>query len=126
MASRTALVVDDDPDIVLVFRVMLDAEGFRTVSVANGRAAVEEVLAGALDVVLLDVMMPELDGWGVLEALADHEGAPPVVVVSARVGEADQQRALRLGAAAYVTKPFDPEELLRTVESVLDGRPSVA
>ena len=113
------LIVDDEPDILLMMRVNLEGEGFETMLAADGETALERVRTDAPDVVLLDVMMPVLDGWGVLEAMAALTDAPATVVVSAKAAPADVGRAFQLGAADYVTKPFSIDHLIATIRDVL-------
>lgn len=115
----TVLVVDDEPDILLLHRLNLEAAGHRVVLAADGVTALERIAEEPPDVVVLDVMMPVLDGWGVLERLRLDEGAPPVLVVSAKSSPTDIQRARDLGAGDYLAKPYDPDELLRRVAALL-------
>lgn len=113
------LIVDDEPDILLMLRVNLEAEGFETVLAADGETALDRIGAEHPDVVLLDVMMPVLDGWSVLEALTRGEYRPVVIVVSAKAAPSDVSRAYELGAAEYLTKPFSMEGLTATIRDVL-------
>jgi len=117
------LVVDDDPDLLLLLRVTLAAENFQSLLARNGEDALREVEAEHPDLVLLDIMMPVVDGWQVLQRMTQQAMATPVVVVSAKASDADVARALELGAVDYVTKPFDPEEILQSILSVLDRSP---
>ena len=118
------LIVDDEPDVLLLLRVNLEAAGYQTVLAADGETALIKIDESAPDVVLLDIMMPVMDGWGVLRALAERDNAPRVVVVSAKSSDRDIVRALSSGALDYVTKPFDPDDLVgvvaRTVNESLD------
>jgi DNA-binding response OmpR family regulator len=120
------LVVDDDPDIRLLLRLELSAEGHSIVEAGDGQAALDELERGGFDIVLLDIMMPVLDGWGVLRALPAD--APPVVVVTALATHDDSHlvELLGLGAVDVVVKPFDPGWLVRLVAEVheldADGR----
>ena len=112
------LVVDDEPDILLMLRMNLEAEGHESVLAADGQMALERIGEAEVDLVLLDVMMPVMDGWSVLERLRDVADGPPVVVVSAKSAPRDAVRALELGAVEYVTKPFDLGDLMRLVGDV--------
>ena len=118
------LIVDDEPDVLLLLRVNLEAAGYETVLAADGETALDRIDDADPDVVLLDIMMPVMDGWGVLRALSDRDTAPRVVVVSAKSSDRDIVRALTSGALDYVTKPFDPDDLVdvvaRTVTSSKD------
>ncbi len=112
----TVLVVDDDHNIQLLLRLELQAEGYVVVTADNGLEALERIPAVQPDVVLLDVMMPELDGWGVLEQL--DEPKPAVIVISGlatdRAGH--YRNAIELGALGFVSKPFDSAKLLELVQ----------
>ena len=114
------LIVDDDPDIRLLLRMELAAEGHEIVEAGDGEAALAELQDQPVDIVLLDMMMPVLDGWAVLRSL-DVTEAPPVVVVTA-LSTWDQQHLvdlLELGAFDVVTKPFDPGWLVELVAEAL-------
>ena len=119
----TVLVVDDDPDIQLLLRLELQAEGYVVVTADNGLEALDRIPALDPDVVLLDVMMPELDGWGVLEQL--EEPKPAVIVISGLAADraGHYRHAVELGALGFVSKPFDSAKLLELVQlaSTLDA-----
>jgi DNA-binding response OmpR family regulator len=120
-ANRKVLVVDDEPDVLLLCRVNLEFEGYEVVEAADGEAAMEQVRAERPDVVLLDVMMPRMDGWQVLQAIkADDElKSIPVVMLTAKVQDQDQIRGWSEGAADYITKPFSPLALSQVLQDVL-------
>jgi DNA-binding response OmpR family regulator len=118
------LIVDDEPDILLMLRVNLEAEGYETALAADGETALRRIADERPDLVLLDVMMPVMDGWGVLETLARGVYSHRIIVVSAKSSERDTVRALELGASAYVSKPFDPDELIALVGRVLSSSPA--
>ncbi len=111
------LAVDDDPVIQRLLQVNLEMEGYEVDLASDGEEALEKVRAFRPDVVLLDVMMPKKDGWQVCAELkADPELREiPVVFLSARAQDADVQKGTDLGVAAYVTKPFDPIDLVELV-----------
>ncbi|MBV8159316.1 MAG: response regulator [Acidimicrobiia bacterium] len=115
----SVLIVDDEPDVLLLLRIELEAEGYDTLLAADGETAVKRIVEERPDVVLLDVMMPVVDGWGVLQRLREQRSAARVVVISAKASENDAVRAFELGAHEYVTKPFEPAALLATVAHVL-------
>lgn len=123
--KSTVLVVDDDDDVRLLCRVNLEFEGYRVREAVDGRAALDAVAAERPDVVLLDVMLPELDGWAVLAELKRQEATAdlPVVMLTARSLEEDQVRGWSTGAAEYVTKPFSPLVLSQVLEDVLATDP---
>lgn len=113
------LIVDDEPDVLLTLRVMLEASGFEPALAADGETALRRIDAEHPAVVLLDIMMPVLDGWFVLAELAGRSKRPKVIVCSAKSADADKARADELGADAYVVKPWDPEALVQTIHEVL-------
>ncbi|HEX9969158.1 MAG TPA: response regulator [Acidimicrobiales bacterium] len=113
------LIVDDEPDILLMLRVNLEADGFETALAADGETALQRVGEDRFDLMVLDVMMPVMDGWGVLEALPRVANPPKVIVVSAKSSERDVTRAIESGAVDYLTKPFSPAELGALVQKVV-------
>jgi DNA-binding response OmpR family regulator len=122
MASTPlVLIVDDNPDILVLLRTNLRAAGFDTVEAQNGRAALQKIDDHSPSVVLLDLMMPIMDGWAVLEELQNRSPRPPVIVVSAIEAPASVERAQRLGVAAYITKPFNVNGLVELIRSVVSG-----
>jgi DNA-binding response OmpR family regulator len=114
------LIVDDEPDILVMVRTSLEADGFRTALAGDGETALARVREHGPDVVVLDLMMPMLDGWAVIEALSEQPRRPALVVVSAKSRPTDVARAYRLGADAYLTKPFDFDELTATIHEVAE------
>jgi CheY-like chemotaxis protein len=111
------LVVEDDDVIRQLITVNLELEGFEVVPATDGQDALDQVATAKPDVVTLDVMMPRMDGWETAEKLrANPETAAiKIVLISARAQEADLQRGDRIGVDAYLTKPFDPDELIGVV-----------
>ncbi|MBS1868456.1 MAG: response regulator transcription factor [Actinobacteria bacterium] len=125
--SAEVLVVEDEDDVRRLVRVLLERAGHTVVEAANGLEALRRLEAGAPDLVVLDVAMPELDGWQTLERIRDLSEVP-VLMLTARAGELDKVRGLRSGADDYVTKPFGRQELLARVEALLrrtSGPPAV-
>ncbi len=116
------LVVDDEAPIRLLCRVNLEAEGMEVVEAADGRRGLELARASRPDVVLLDVMMPGMDGWMVAGELLDDPGTAdiPIVFLTARAEFRDRARGLDIGGVDYVTKPFNPIELAPLVRALLD------
>ncbi|MEO2105088.1 MAG: response regulator [Actinomycetota bacterium] len=120
------LVVDDDPNVRFTVRVALEGsppsgQPMAVVEAANGVEALQATQHDTYDLVLLDIMMPGLDGFAVLHALRQHGDDPPVVMLTARGREVDIVNAFRAGADGYVTKPFDVDELAYLVAD-LTGR----
>lgn len=119
--SPRVLVVDDDPQVLRLMRVNLELEGYDVVSAPDGQEALEAVLSERPDLVVCDVMMPGVDGLTVLRNLRSNPRTSkiPFVVVSAKAQRSDIKAALDMGADRYITKPFDPQELLDAVENLL-------
>jgi DNA-binding response OmpR family regulator len=120
----SVLAVDDDPDLLLLLRSMVEGDGYRAILASDGRMALELIAEEQPDVICLDLMMPVMDGWGVLEELNGRTDPPPVIVLSAKTAEEDIVRAFELGASAYVFKPFDPSTLVDTIRSILEETPA--
>lgn len=114
------LVVDDEADLLLLYRVWLQREGHQVFEAGTGREALEAARGGEIELVLLDMMLPEVDGFSVLDELASDPRTErvPVVIVSARIAADDQLRGLEAGAVAYLTKPFPIERLTTLVNSI--------
>jgi DNA-binding response OmpR family regulator len=129
MAAAAVLVVDDEPMVRDVLERYLTAEGFAVRSAADGEEALARIDEGLPDLVLLDLMLPKVDGYEVLSRIRD-QGSTPVIMLTARGEETDRIVGLDLGADDYVTKPFSPREVVARVRAVLrrtgtaiDGEP---
>lgn len=115
----SVLVVDDDPLIAGMLRLVLEAEGYEVHEASDGRAALESVRSVGPDVMVLDMMMPHVDGYGVLTALQEGGLATRVVMLTCCSQEEDVAKCLTMGADDYLTKPVDVDFLLRTVQDLL-------
>jgi DNA-binding response OmpR family regulator len=113
------LVVEDNPDLAYGLRNNLEIEGYDVDVVDDGAQGLARARAGGPDLIILDLMLPGLDGYRVLRALRDEGRRMPILILTARGEEADKVRGLRLGADDYVTKPFGVLELLARVEALL-------
>ena len=115
------LVIDDEAPIRLLCRVNLEAEGMEVLEAPDGPSGLEKAREGRPDVVLLDVMMPGLDGWRVAEELLDDErtNGIPIIFLTARAEFRDRAKGLDIGGIDYVTKPFNPLELAPLVRDLL-------
>jgi two-component system, OmpR family, alkaline phosphatase synthesis response regulator PhoP len=116
--AQTILVADDEKNIVSLIKLYLSKEGYRVESVPDGQQALDAARRLQPDLVMLDVMMPKLDGWEVLRRLR-AESQAPVIMLTARTDDVDKIVGLELGADDYVTKPFNPRELVARVKAVL-------
>ncbi len=116
--KTTVLVADDDPHLLRLVTRNLQFEDYEVIPVSDGQQALEQIEAQRLDLVLLDVMMPKLDGFTVCHRTREFS-AVPIILVTARGQEEDKIRGLDLGADDYLTKPFSVEELLARVRAVL-------
>ena len=117
------LVIDDDPDVLLLLKLLLEAGGFSPTMADGGQVGLDRLDEVAPSLIVLDMMMPVVDGWDVLRSVEARPDAPPVVVLSAKVSAVDRVRALELGAVEYVGKPFHPQQLVETIRAVLDRDP---
>jgi two-component system, OmpR family, alkaline phosphatase synthesis response regulator PhoP len=115
------LIADDDPDLVEGLRWYLEAEGYQVIAASDGETAIEVFRSERPDLVILDVMMPKMDGIKACEVIS-RESDALVMMLSARDGEIDKVRALRIGADDYVTKPFNTSELVARIQALLRRR----
>ncbi|HXJ64886.1 MAG TPA: response regulator [Actinomycetota bacterium] len=113
------LVIEDEADLVWVVRFNLELEGYRTFVAPNGQAALDLLNEVTPDLMLLDLMMPVMDGWTVLHEVRRRGLRSKVIVVSARTSQLDRRRAEEYMVDAFVAKPFDMEELLATIRGLL-------
>src|SRR5918997_4088714 len=118
LKDKLVLVVDDEPRIVNFMRMNLELEGCRVISASNGREALDRARDDLPDIVLLDIMMPGMDGFDVLRRLREWSTVP-VIVLTAKDDEEDRIRGLELGADDYIGKPFSHRELVSRIRAVL-------
>ncbi|MDT8435859.1 MAG: response regulator transcription factor [Gemmatimonadota bacterium] len=121
MSDVRILVVDDEPDILSILVYQLSKEGFRVSTAVNGPSAIATAAEERPDVVILDLMLPGIDGYEVLKRLRQNErtAAIPVILLTARQEEEERIRGFEFGADDYVTKPFSPRELIFRVRALL-------
>ena len=115
---ETILVVDDDREIVGAIAILLEKEGYRVIRAYNGMEALDRVMDPAVQLLLIDVMMPRLDGLSAVMRIRDRRNLP-IIVLSAKAGLEDRVNVLRLGADDFIPKPFDNAEVLARVEAQL-------
>ena len=118
MGGEHVLAVDDEPRYLEIIRFNLEAGGYRVTCAATGEEAIELVTAEEPDLMVLDVMLPGLDGFEVCSVVRERSSCP-IIMLTAKGSEEDKVRGLRLGADDYVTKPFSAQELVARVEAVL-------
>jgi two-component system alkaline phosphatase synthesis response regulator PhoP len=117
--GQRILLVEDEAHLRDVIRLNLDLEGYNVTSVNNGKSALEEVDSKRFDLVLLDIMLPEIDGFKVCESIRLRNMKVPILIISAKGGSQDKIQGLKLGADDYLAKPFNLEELLLRVKNLL-------
>ena len=116
------LIAEDDPDTLVILRINLIAAGFEPMLAGDGHTALERIASESPDAVLLDVMLPGIDGWQVLEQLHAKGDPVPVIICSGKDNILDLQRARDLGAVAYLVKPFDIDRLIEATSEVVGLR----
>ena len=121
--THTILVVDDDPDSLDIVRTFLESKGYRVVTASDGKTGLAKLEEAQPSLVLLDVMMPGMDGWEVARVIKNHPdfGETRVVMLTARSGFSDKQEGLRAGADDYIVKPIRLDELATRVEKNLEA-----
>ncbi len=122
---KKILVVDDEPKIVHLLRAYLEKSGFRALSAYDGRGALDLFEREQPDLVVLDLMLPDIDGMDVARSIRKESNAP-IIMLTARAEEADRVAGLELGADDYIVKPFNPRELLARVRAVLRRAEGIA
>ncbi len=121
--TQSVLIVDDEPMARTLLRLMLVRAGFNVSEAEDGFDALEKVQASQPDIILLDVMMPGMDGFSVCEELRQRKETSklPIIMLSAKTDLDSINKGLRVGATKYLTKPISPEDLTRHVNDVLDA-----
>ena len=122
--NRMVLVIDDQPDIVLMVKLILELEGDQVIGAGSGEEGLAVLEGSVPDAVLLDIRLPGIDGWDVLRTMRSRGllDRLPVVMISAHSAPSASGRALAEGARAYLTKPFDADDLLATLDELAPGR----
>jgi DNA-binding response OmpR family regulator len=119
--QKTILVVDDDRELVDALRSMLERQGYRVIQAHDGHQAKQAVYNQRPDLMILDMMMPRMGGYPVLEHFKDKSDAPPIIMITANEGSRHKVYAEYLGVIDYLRKPFAMERLLETVNKALGG-----
>ncbi len=119
MAGKLSiLLVDDDPQLVRLVRANLESVGYKVLAAMNARSALELIDMEMPDMIILDIMLPEIDGYELCQRVREF-ASTPIIMLTAKVEDIDKVRGLKLGADDYVTKPFNVQELLARIEAVL-------
>ena len=120
------LVVEDEPEIRILVKTILEKAGYSVVEAEDGEAALRLVNEEEPDLVLLDVMIPCIEGWEVCRRIRENEATRrlPIIMVTVRTTDEDIQRSVECGANAHINKPFDQKELLDTIKKLLGRAPS--
>ena len=116
--NECILVVDDDPEIVRAIAILLEKEGYQVLKAYNGMEALEQAVNPALRLIVIDVMMPKLDGLSAVMKIREKRNLP-IIVLSAKSEDSDKVLGLSMGADDYIAKPFHPQELVARVRSQL-------
>jgi two-component system response regulator ResD len=119
MALGTVLVVDDEEQLRSLVRLYLEKEGFRVEEATDGKDALRKTKQSHYDLIVLDVMMPELDGWEVCRKIRQEQRNIPVIMLTAKTQIEDKLVGFDMGADDYISKPFDPRELVARIQSLL-------
>jgi len=121
------LVADDDKNVIYIIKCSLPPDLFEVIEAANGKEALGMVFAESPDILILDVMMPEMDGYKVCEELKEHDPTKdiPIIILSAKVSVEDKLKAMSMGICDYIVKPFDPRELEARIKMALRQTVSV-
>ena len=121
VTGRKVLVIDDEPGIIEIVEANLEGDDFEVISASNGKEGLEKIKSEAPELVVLDVMMPEMDGWEVLRSIEQDPATAglPVIMLTAKAADEDYIFGLEEGAVEYITKPFLPQELVNRIKITL-------
>ncbi|MDD5691834.1 MAG: response regulator [Candidatus Omnitrophica bacterium] len=123
--KKKILVIDDESDLVEMLSIRLEANNYRVIAASDGQEGLDKARAESPDLIILDLMLPKLDGYQVCRMLKSDEKYKqiPIVIFTARAQESDVKAGMDAGADAYITKPFDPAILLGKVSQLLEEKP---
>jgi DNA-binding response OmpR family regulator len=123
-AAKKILVVDDEPDVASLLTLMLKSQGYNIISAGDGQEALEKARGENPDLILLDIMLPRLDGYKVARMLKFDENFShiPIIMLTAKIQERDKQMGMEMGANDYITKPFDTAALLTKIKDLLEKK----
>lgn len=122
--KKKILLVDDEQDMVYAVKMQLEADGFRVLTAPDGQEGLDKARKEKPDLIILDLMLPKIDGYKICRMLKFDEKYKniPVIIYTARAQEADEKLGYEVGADAYLTKPFDPQKLLAKINELLNSR----
>ncbi len=120
---KKILIADDRSEVVELVKVTLEGEGYQTIDASDGREALEKIGKEKPDLILLDIIMPRMDGFEVLSKVKKDPKTKdiPVIMLTAKGQKIDKEKGGRLGAQGYIIKPFSPSALLKKIEEILSG-----
>lgn len=120
--AKKILVVDDEPDVVSLLSLLLKAQGFEVITAIDGQTALEKARTGKPDLILLDIMLPRIDGYKVARMLKFDEKYKniPIIMLTAKIQDRDKDIGLQMGADDYITKPFDTAALVEKVKEIIN------
>ncbi|MBI2608079.1 MAG: response regulator [Deltaproteobacteria bacterium] len=123
MKKIKVLLVDDEKDFREIMRPVLEVEGWEVIEASCGKEALEKVKQERPNIIILDVMMPTLDGFTICKELKTDEKYKniPIILLTVKFGKADHERGIEVGADAYITKPFETDELIKQIKSLLQA-----
>lgn len=123
MHSKKILIVEDEESLLKLESILLSSKGYSVVGVMDGKAALEEVKTNPPDLVVLDVMLPEMDGFEVCRRIKENPetSSIPIVMLTAKKSNNDVERGKQSGAEAYITKPFKSAKVIEVIESLING-----
>ena len=127
MENKKILIVEDESDILVTLQILLQSEGFDVITATDGMEALNKVKSESPSLIILDLMIPKLDGYKVCRILKFDEqfNKIPIIIITARAQEADKEKSKEVGADYYITKPFEPEELLSKIKEFLKPAPNL-
>ncbi|WP_243374454.1 response regulator [Geotalea sp. SG265] len=123
MHSKKILIVEDEESLLKLESILLSSKGYAVVGVMDGNAALQEVKSNRPDLVVLDVMLPEMDGFEVCRRIKENPETSgiPIVMLTAKKSNNDVERGKQAGAEAYITKPFRSAKVIEVIESLISG-----
>ena len=123
MPKTTILIIEDENDIVIALSIKLKSEGYNTLCANNGDDAIKLAMTESPDVILLDIALPNEDGFSVARQLREHKSTAtiPVIFLTALASDEDREQAQRVGAASFITKPFKWEHLMKTIHEIISA-----